>query len=193
MLGTYLNIKSLNQWRFRGRISTRLFFVFLIPGGIRIWKFWFLRGGKNRSTRRKTSQSHKKGHTTNSTHIWRPRQHWNPRLIGGRRVLSPLRHHDHCSLLAPYVCENVPVIYKAKIPNMVLFFLWNYAIQLYIAFTVLEQVSLPLAIIIHAVSLLCQLRIFRCHTPYATTELFDELKVSAPLFRWALIFQWTAV
>ena len=28
----------------------------------------------------------------------------------------------------------------------------------------------------------CQLRILWCHSPYATTELLDELKVSAPLF-----------
>ena len=35
----------------------------------------------------------------------------------------------------------------------------------------------------------CQLRMLCCHSPYATTELFDELKVSAPLFLWALIFQ----
>ena len=93
MLGTYLCIKSINQKRFRGRISTRSFFGFLIPGGIGIWKCWFLRRGKNRSTRRKTSQSHKKGPTTNSTHLWRPRQHWDPRLIGGRRVLH------HCTIL----------------------------------------------------------------------------------------------
>ena len=30
--------------------------------------------------------------TTNSTHIWRRRQESNPGHIGGRRVLSPLRH-----------------------------------------------------------------------------------------------------
>jgi len=30
--------------------------------------------------------------TTNSTHIWRRRQDSNPGHIGGRRVLSPLRH-----------------------------------------------------------------------------------------------------
>ena len=34
--------------------------------------------------------------TTNSTHIWRRRQDSNPGHIGGRRVLSPLRHP--CSL-----------------------------------------------------------------------------------------------
>ena len=30
--------------------------------------------------------------TTNSTHIWRQRGDLNPGHIGGRRVLSPLRH-----------------------------------------------------------------------------------------------------
>ena len=30
--------------------------------------------------------------TTNSTHIWRRRQESYPGHIGGRRVLSPLRH-----------------------------------------------------------------------------------------------------
>ena len=30
--------------------------------------------------------------TTNSTHIWRRRWDLNPGHIGGRRVLSPLRH-----------------------------------------------------------------------------------------------------
>ena len=30
--------------------------------------------------------------TTNSTHIWRQRQDFNPGHIGGRRALSPLRH-----------------------------------------------------------------------------------------------------
>ena len=30
--------------------------------------------------------------TTNSTHIWRRRRDLNPGHIGGRRVLSPLRH-----------------------------------------------------------------------------------------------------
>ena len=121
MLGTYLYIKSLNQQRFRARISTRSFFVFLIPVEIGIWKRWFLRRGKNRSTRRKTSQSHKK-RTNNkvnpymaSTPALEPSPHW-----WQASALSPLRHP--CSLLAPYVCENVPVIYQAKIPNLVLFF-----------------------------------------------------------------------
>ena len=45
---------------------------------------------ENRSTRRKTSRS--KGENQQQTHIWRRRQDSNPGHIGGRRVLSPLRH-----------------------------------------------------------------------------------------------------
>ena len=30
--------------------------------------------------------------TTNSTHMWRRRRDLNPGHVGGRRVLSPLRH-----------------------------------------------------------------------------------------------------
>ena len=37
--------------------STKWFFVYLNPGRIGIWKFWFLRRGGNRSTWRKTSRS----------------------------------------------------------------------------------------------------------------------------------------
>jgi len=37
--------------------------------------------------------------TTNSTHIWRQRQDSNPGHIGGRQVLSPLRHP--CSPCSP--------------------------------------------------------------------------------------------
>ena len=116
--------------------TTRSFFVFLIPGGIGIWKCWFLRRGKNRSTRRKTSQSHKKGPTTNSTHLWRPRQHWDPRLIGGRRVLH------HCTILVhSWPLTSAKMLFTrpksglrtdispktvfrcpCKIPNLVLFF-----------------------------------------------------------------------
>ena len=38
-------------------LTTRRFFVYLIPGRIGIWKCWFLRRGENQSTRRKTSRS----------------------------------------------------------------------------------------------------------------------------------------
>ena len=38
--------------------------------------------------------------TTNTTHIWRRVRESLPSHIGGRRVLSPLRHH--CAIAAPY-------------------------------------------------------------------------------------------
>ena len=80
-------------------------------------------------------------------------------------------------------------MYSTETRNLVLFLKLRYPPL----FTVLVQVSLPLAIITHAVSRLYQLRILWCHSPYATAELFDELKVSATFFLWALIFQRTVV
>ena len=52
--------------------------------------------------------------TTNSTHMWRPRQDSNRGCIGGRRVLSPLRHpcspeatknHLHTPLSSTGTCQ----------------------------------------------------------------------------------------
>ena len=59
------------------------------------WKYWFLRRGKNRRTRRKNLSEQRRGRTRNSTHKWRRRRDLNPGHIGGRRALSPLR----CPLL----------------------------------------------------------------------------------------------
>ena len=76
-----------------GSTSTKWFFVYLIPGRIRMWKCWFLRRGEDRSTRRKTSQS--KGENqikTNSTHIWLRHRELNLGHIVGRQALPPLRH-----------------------------------------------------------------------------------------------------
>ena len=42
--------------------------------------------------------------TTNSTHMWRPRQHSNRSRIGGRRVLSPLRHQTKNTKLLRITC-----------------------------------------------------------------------------------------
>ena len=42
-----------------------------------------------------------RGPTTNSNHMWRPRRDSNPGHIGGRRVLSTLRHP-----LLPEATEN---------------------------------------------------------------------------------------
>ena len=51
----------------------------------------FLEDRGNRSTWRKTSEQGWEP-TTNSTHIWRRVWESNPGHIGGRQVLSPLRH-----------------------------------------------------------------------------------------------------
>ena len=53
-----------------GSTSTKWFFVYLNPGRIGIWKFWFLRRGENRSAWRKTSLEQRRKPTTNSTQIW---------------------------------------------------------------------------------------------------------------------------
>ena len=66
-----------------------------VPDQIGIWKCWFLRRGKNRSTRRKTSWSKGENGTNNklNPHMEskpgsKPGPHW-----WRRRVLSPLCHH----------------------------------------------------------------------------------------------------
>ena len=185
MLGTYLYIKSINQKRFRGRISTRSFFVFLIPGGIGIWKCWFLRRGENRSTRRKTSRSHKKGPTTNSTHLWRPRQHWDPRLIGGRRVLH------HCTILVhSWPLTSAKMLFTR--PKSLIWSFFSLKLRYPALYSIYSSGAGFIAACNHNYTLFlfnCQLRISWCHSPYATAELLDEIKVSAPLFHWALIFQ----
>ena len=63
-----------------------------VPDRIGISKSWLLRREENRSTRRKNLWEQGREPTTNSTHIWCWRRAFNPGHIGGRRVLSPLRH-----------------------------------------------------------------------------------------------------
>ena len=46
-----------HKQRFRDSTTTKWFFIYLILGGIGIWKCWFLSGGENWSTQRKTSWS----------------------------------------------------------------------------------------------------------------------------------------
>ena len=73
-------------------LSTKWFFNYLIPAGIRISESWFLSKEENWSTRRKTSRS--EGEKQQQT----PYQHmvstlgFEPGHIYGKRVLSPLRH-----------------------------------------------------------------------------------------------------
>ena len=64
-----------------------------IPDRMGIWKCWFLTRGENRIAWTKNSRSKGREPTTwYSTYIWRWVQESNPGHIGGRRVLSPLRH-----------------------------------------------------------------------------------------------------
>ena len=51
--------------------------------------FW---GGGNLDYPEKNLSEQRREPTTNSTHIWHRRRDLNPGQIGGRRVLSPLRH-----------------------------------------------------------------------------------------------------
>ena len=61
-----------------------------IPDRSGIYKCWFLRRGENRSTRRKTSQSREENQQ--QTQPTYDVESGNRTHIGGRRVLSPLRH-----------------------------------------------------------------------------------------------------
>ena len=58
---------------------------------LELWNFNFLERGENRSTRKKKF-SEQSEPATNSTHTWRQVRESNLRHIGGRRVLSPVRH-----------------------------------------------------------------------------------------------------
>ena len=74
-----VNLCNFLNKRFRGSISTKWFFGYLIPGRIGIWKCCFLRSGENRGTPRKTSRSQGKNQQeTNSTHILRRRRDFEP-------------------------------------------------------------------------------------------------------------------
>ena len=54
--------------------------------------------------------------TTNSTHIWRRCQDSNPGHIGGRRVLSPLRHP--CSIYEKFSHFLTKFLYNNKYSRM---------------------------------------------------------------------------
>ena len=63
--------------------STNWFFLYLIPGQTGIWKRWFLRGGENRSTRRKTSRSKGGNQQQTQPAYLHRRQDLNPGHISG--------------------------------------------------------------------------------------------------------------
>ena len=85
---------KINKKRFKGSTSTDWFFVYLFPG----WLV-FEETGKPEYPEKNLSDQRREP-TTNSTHMQRRRLDSNPGHIGGRRVLSPLRHP--CS---PLVCN----------------------------------------------------------------------------------------
>ena len=66
----------------------------LRPGRIGIWKCWFLWREENRSTRRKTLGARARTNSKLNPHMT-PVPGIEPGHIGGRRVLSPLRHPCH--------------------------------------------------------------------------------------------------
>ena len=72
----------------------------MIPGRTEIWKCWFLRKGENQRSRGKSSRSKGENHQQTEP-AWRLRLGLNPGHIGGRRVLSPLRHSCF-----PIKCSN---------------------------------------------------------------------------------------
>ena len=77
---------------FRGSASTKLFFIYLILGGIGIWNCWFLSRVETVVSREKPLGARETTNNKLQTNIWC--QHWdlNPGHTDGKRVLSPLHH-----------------------------------------------------------------------------------------------------
>ena len=94
------------QWS-GGNTSTNCFFLYLNPGQTGIWKCWFLRGGENRSTPRKTSRS--KGGNQQQTQPTYLHRHQDLKAghISVRRVLSQLRHPLFRNEMAPLPISDV--------------------------------------------------------------------------------------
>ena len=63
-----------------------MLYQILIPGGIGIWRCWFLRRGEKRTTQRKTSQSELNSHYGIDVGIWT-----RATLVGGERS-------QHCAI-----------------------------------------------------------------------------------------------
>ena len=70
----------------------------------------FTERGKPEYPEKNLSEQRRKS-TTKSTHIWRRRKDLNAGHIGGRRVLSPLRHsRSPCATLAPRAPPSLRVV-----------------------------------------------------------------------------------
>ena len=75
-----------------------------------------LRRWKNRSPRTEINPSEQgREPTSNSTHVWRCCRDLNPGHIGGRRVLSPLRH-----LFCPKSEVNIKSLFLFELPQHIL-------------------------------------------------------------------------
>ena len=86
--------------------------VFLVES--EIWKCGLLRKVGKTEYPAKIFSEHRKEPTRNSTHIWRRRRDLNPGHIGGRRVLSPLRHlnpHPLPPCTRGMVTWDIPVLH----------------------------------------------------------------------------------
>ena len=102
--------------------STEWLFHPLFPGRIGIWECWFLWREENPSTRRKNLPEQGREPTTNSTQIWRRVQESNPGHIGGRPVLSPLRHLCYPKIWSWVELKAYYTNLQLKQPFLLLFF-----------------------------------------------------------------------
>ena len=107
--------------------STEWLFSPLFPGRIGIWKCWFLWREENRSIRRKTLGARTR--TNNKLNPHRDRES-NPGHIGGRRVLSPLRHP--CShIILFYLFYFIIILLFYFIDLFILFYFIFYSFIIY--------------------------------------------------------------
>ena len=92
--------KSLRSLQYSRRDTTNFAVIFIyVKQSIKKtdkWKYWFLRGGENRSTRRKnlSGARERTNNKLNSTYGVDARIRTRATLVGGRRLLSPL--HRPC-------------------------------------------------------------------------------------------------
>ena len=103
------------------------------PDRIGIWKFWFLRRGENRSTRRKTSQSKDENQQqTQPTYDAESGNRTRATLVGGLRGRQML---NHCAIPAPQKASKQETLLQpqeedikrlSKEEQTSVFFFWRY-------------------------------------------------------------------
>ena len=82
-----------HKQRFGDSESTKwVLFDYLIPGGIGIWKCWFLSRGETGVCSKKPLGAGERTNKKLQTNIWYQFWDLNPGHIAGKRVLSPLHH-----------------------------------------------------------------------------------------------------